>query len=335
MTPRRTRILRATDVDAVLDMDACIESVGRAFALHAAGASLKPATLAIEAPPGTAHVKAAGLAIDGRRFIATKTNVNIPGNLDRCGLPTIQGALILCDADNGFPLAVMDSIVVTTRRTAAATAVAAGYLARHDADTVTVYGCGEQCFAQIQALSRVRSLRRVHLFDVVPERAEAMARRVSEQLGVAVTPARDPRSTLARSTLCVTCTTSTAPILFRADVHPGTFVAAVGADNPHKQELDPALMAGAAVFVDLLESCAANGDLHHAIDAGVMARSDVRADLADLVSRKAPGRRSDDEITIFDSTGTALQDVAAAVVVYERAVAAGIGLEVDLGGHGG
>ena len=334
MIRRRTRILCAADLESVLDMDACIEGVRRAFALHAAGASLKPATLAIEAPPGTMHVKAAGLVLDGRRFIVTKTNVNIPGNPDRSGLPTIQGALLLCDADDGFPLAIMDSIVITTRRTAAATAVAAAYLAREDADELTVYGCGEQCLAQIDALSRVRPIRRAHLVDRLPERAAIMAERVAVKLGIAATATKAPGPAMGRSRLCVTCTTSTTPILFLGDVQPGTFIAAVGADNPHKQEIDPALMAGAAVVVDLLESCAANGDLHHAIDAGVMSRTDVRAELADLVTGKAPGRTSPDEITIFDSTGTALQDVAAAVIAYERAVADRVGLEVDLGGRG-
>jgi len=144
MTEVRTRVLSGADVDRLLEMDACIAAVSRAFALHAAGESLKHATLAIDVPPGTAHVKAAGLVIDKRRFIVAKTNVNIPGNPERRGLPTIQGVLVLCDADSGAPLAVMDSGVVTTRRTAAATAVAARYLAREDADEVTVYGCGEQ-----------------------------------------------------------------------------------------------------------------------------------------------------------------------------------------------
>jgi len=161
-----------------------------------------------------------------------------------------------------------------------------------------------------------------------------MARRVADQLGVAARATRDPVDALTRSRLCVTCTTSDQAILFRADVQPGTFVAAVGADNPHKQELDPNLMAAATVVVDLLESCAANGDLHHAIEAGVMSRDDVHAGLADLVAGRAAGRTSPDEITVFDSTGTALQDVAAAVIAYERAVATGAGLSVALGGSG-
>ena len=120
--PDRTLIFTAADVDALLGDDVCIEAVESAFRLHAEGRSLTPATLAVAGQQGVFHVKAAGLEIDGRLYFASKTNGNFPGNPDRCGLPTIQGVIVLCDAENGFPLAVMGSGVVTSRRTAAAAA---------------------------------------------------------------------------------------------------------------------------------------------------------------------------------------------------------------------
>ena len=118
----------------------------------------------------------------------------------------------------------------------------------------------------------------------------------------------------------------------REHVRAGTFVAAVGADNPFKQELDPGLMSASKVVVDVLEQCASIGDLHHAILAGVMNKSDVHAELGAIVAGRTPGRTSDEEITIFDSTGTALQDVAAAAIVYQRALGAGVGHRLDLAG---
>lgn len=325
----RTLVFDESDVDALLDDDSCIEAVETAFRLHAEGRSLPPASLGVPARQGGFHVKAAGLEIDGRLYFAAKSNGNFPGNPDRCGLPTIQGVIVLCDAGNGLALAVMGSGTVTSRRTAAATAVAARYLARRDANEATLIGCGEQGFAQLRALVRVLPLARVHLVDVSQERAAALGRRCAADLGLDARVASDAASALRTSQVCVTCTTSTQPVVWRDQVRPGTFVAAVGADNPDKQELDPALMAAGRVVVDLLESCAAGGDLHHAIDAGVIRRADVHAELSDVVSRRKPGRTSDDEITIFDSTGTALQDVAAAVVVYRRGLAArrGHGIE--------
>jgi alanine dehydrogenase len=129
----------------------------------------------------------------------------------------------------------------------------------------------------------------------------------------------------------VTCTPSRKPFLLLRYVRPGTFVAAVGADSPDKQEIDPELMAAGTVVTDVLDQCAAIGDLHHALEAGAMSRDAVHAELADLVSGKRRGRKADEEITIFDSTGTALEDVAAAAVVYEKAVARGMGINVAFG----
>jgi ornithine cyclodeaminase/alanine dehydrogenase-like protein (mu-crystallin family) len=113
------------------------------------------------------------------------------------------------------------------------------------------------------------------------------------------------------------------------DVAPGTFIAAVGADNPQKQELHPSLMARSKIVCDMLEQCAVMGDLHHALDAGVMTRANVHAELGEVVAGIKPGRESPEEITIFDSTGMALQDVAAAAVLYEKAQQQGAGVRLD------
>jgi ornithine cyclodeaminase/alanine dehydrogenase-like protein (mu-crystallin family) len=133
------------------------------------------------------------------------------------------------------------------------------------------------------------------------------------------------------SDIVVTCTPARTAFLRREHVAPGTFIAAVGADREDKQELDVALLAAGRVVVDALEQCATIGELHHALDAGTMTRADVRAELAEVVAGRMPGRATPDEITIFDSTGTGLQDVAAAALVFERAVAAGRGMRVRLG----
>jgi len=132
-----------------------------------------------------------------------------------------------------------------------------------------------------------------------------------------------------QSDIVITCTTSRRAFLGRHHVKRGAFVAAVGADNEEKQEIEPALMAAASVVTDSTDQCATIGDLHHAIDAGLMQRNDVRAELGDVVADPSRGRRSDDEIVIFDSTGVAFQDVAAAAIVYERALRDGIGMKVD------
>lgn len=128
----------------------------------------------------------------------------------------------------------------------------------------------------------------------------------------------------------MTCTTSKSPIVGTEDVRAGTFLAAVGADKPEKHEVDPALLARTRVFVDSMDQAATIGDLHHAFGRGVMDRQQVQAELWEVVTGRKAGRTSDDEVTVFDSTGVAIEDVAAAARVYERAVAANRGLRIEL-----
>lgn len=151
------------------------------------------------------------------------------------------------------------------------------------------------------------------------------------EIGVDVHPVAALAEASRQSDLCVTCTPSQSPLLRREDVAPGAFVAGVGADSEHKQELDPGLLAIASVVVDSLEQCAAIGDLHHALRGGAMSLTDVRAELSDVVGGRKPGRRSPDDIVIFDSTGVAIEDVAAAAMVFEKAIGAARGIAIDLG----
>jgi alanine dehydrogenase len=325
-----TLVLARQDVARLLELTQCIEAVEQVLRLHATGLTIPPAVLGVHLAAGGFHIKTAGLTGDLHLF-AAKINANFPGNPDRHALPTIQGVIVLFDSETGQPLAVLDSIDITSRRTAAATAVAARYLARPDARVVTLCGCGEQGRSQLRALALVRELRTVFAFDLDAARAERYAGEMAMELGIDVIPVRDLRAATLQSDICITCTTARRFILQRDQIAPGSFVAGVGADNPEKQELDPALLAGSTVVTDNLEQCATIGDLHHAIDAGLMSRADVYAELADIVAGRKPGRRSAEEIIVFDSTGTALQDVAAAALVYERALAAGIGLRVALG----
>jgi alanine dehydrogenase len=325
-----TLILTRGDVRALLDMDACIAALESAFQADAAGRTVPAGVVASHVTGGGFHTKTAGLTGE-RAYFAVKTNANFPSNPALRGLPTIQGVISLHDAEDGRLLALLDSMEVTVLRTAAATAVAARRLAREDASAVTIAGCGLQGRSQLRALCRVRPVRRALAWDVDAGAAARYAEEMSRELGIAVSAAPVLRDAALASDIVVTCTTSRVPLLAADDVPAGCFVAAVGADSEEKQELAPDLMARATCVVDVLEQCARIGDLHHALAAGAMQRGDVHAELAEVVSGRRPGRRSADEVTVFDSTGTALEDVAAAALVYERARAAGRGVEISLG----
>lgn len=316
-------LLSQPDVAALLTMPDCIRAVEAAFRLYGEGKAGKPGVLGVHTDGGGFHIKAGILSSGDRPYFVAKVNGNFPQNPQKHGLPTIQGVLMLADASNSTPLALMDSIEITNLRTGAATGIAAKYLARKDSATALICGCGVQARTQLQALQAVLPLRKIFAYSIDPEQAKQFAAKMSDELRIEVEAVADFRSVISKCDVCVTCTPAQKWFLGAADVPEGMFVAAVGADNEHKQELEPALLAKAKVVTDITDQCAVMGDLHHAIATGVCTREGVHAELGEIVAGKKPGRSSSQEITIFDSTGMALQDVAAAIAVYEAALRSG------------
>jgi alanine dehydrogenase len=314
-----TRLFSRGDVERFLSPDECIAAVEAAFRQHGLGKAPSPGILGMHGEDGSFHVKAAFLDSGGAYF-AAKINANFPQNVPRHSLPTIQGVLVLFDASNGVPLALMDSAAITALRTAAATAVAAKHLSREESRSALLCGCGGQAPAQLRALLRVRALSHVYACDQDAAKAEAFAAALGSEASIEVVPMARLAAAVAKSDIVITCTTSKRFFITREMVKPGTFVAGVGADNEDKQELDPQLLAHCTLVTDLTRQCAAIGDLHHAIAAGVMTGEGVHAELSEVVACLKPARTSGEEVTVFDSTGTALQDAAAAIAVYRRAL---------------
>ena len=319
-----TLLLSRDDVERLLTPDVCMAAVEDAFRQLALGQVPLPGILGLHAEEGSFHIKAAQLTA-GQKYFAAKLNANFPQNGPRHGLPTIQGVVALCDAANGVPLAIVDSISITALRTAAATAVAAKHLARENCEVALICGCGGQAFAQLRALVRVRAFKCVYAHDQDPDKASRFAAAMAKELKIAVTPTPQLAKAAATCDVIVTCTTSRHFFLTPEMVRPGAFVAAVGADSESKQEIDPRLMARATVVTDLTGQACAIGDLHHAVAAGTMTSDSVHAELGEIVSGKKRGRAGADETIVFDSTGTGIQDVAAAIAVYRRALEAGAG----------
>lgn len=312
-----TLLFSSNDIKKWLPMRDCIDAVEDALRALGDGTANPPSTLSVHQARGNFHIKAGSLQRAGRHYFAAKTNGNFPGNSAN-GLPTIQGVLLLCDADDGRVLALMDSIELTALRTAAATAVAARLFAGERARTASLIGCGRQAPAQIEALRAVLPLERVLVYDRDTKRAADFARTCEAEVVENLTEATRV------SDVVVTCTTSTEFLLFPDHVHGGMFIAGVGVDNEGKRELSPELMRLSRVVTDVTAQCALIGDLHHAIDAGAMTAADVYGELPALLAARTRGTIAADEIVIFDSTGIGIQDVAAAAAVYESAVANGV-----------
>jgi alanine dehydrogenase len=328
MQTEGTLLLRRSDIEGLLSLSECIGAVDEIFRLQGEGKVPAPGILGVRATGGGLHVKA-GLLPGNRNYFVAKLNANFPGNNARFGLPTIQGVIVVFDAESGAPLAILDSIDITLKRTAAASAVAAKYLARKDSSVATICGCGQQGRAQLLAVLLVLPLTKIYAFDINKRAAIDFRNELSPELKIDIELVRDLPSAIQKSDVCITCTTANESFVCKEDVSPGTFIAAVGADNEDKQEIDPALIASAKVVVDSLDQSCAIGDVHHAIAHGLMRKEDVYAELCEIVAGQKIGRVADDEVIVFDSTGVAIEDAVAAAAVYERALADGIGTDFD------
>jgi alanine dehydrogenase len=319
-----TLLLRRSEVEELLTLEECIAAVEEIFRREGEGKVPPPGILGIKAEGGGLHVKA-GILPGEKSYVVAKLNTNFPGNGPQFGLPTIQGLIVLFDARNGSPLAVLDSIDVTIKRTAAASGVAAKYLARKKSSVATICGCGQQARAHAGAFCAILPLKKIYAFDLNEDSAKKFAMELSRERKIDIEPVHDLPRAIRNSDVCVTCTTARAFFVRKEDVSAGTFIAAVGADDAHKQEIDPALMASAKVVADNREQCSTIGDTHHAIAHGLIGKENVYAELSEIVAGHKPGRTSDDEIFIFDSTGVAIEDAVAAAAIYEKARATGVG----------
>src|SRR5256714_3547996 len=327
-----TLLLTREDVASILTIDTCITAVERAFKMYGEGQTSAPGVLGVHAKDGGFHIKAGVLELD-RTYFAAKVNANFPQNSKRFGLPLIQGVIVLCDAENGYPLAVMDSIEITIQRTGAATAVAAKYLARPDSETLTICGCGNQGRVSLKALANLFPIKTVFAYDRDADQSQRFAREMPEETGIPVEAVGELKTAIVRSDIVVTCTPAKQFLLKQEWIRPGTFIAAVGADSEDKQELESTLLSQNRTVVDMVEQAATIGELHYAIEANLMTKGDVDAELGEVVAGRKAGRSSSDEIVGFDSTGMALQDVIVAAAVYEKAVGNGLGQSVDFGGE--
>lgn len=328
MIKKETWILNKKEVDSLLDYDDCIKSVEEAFRLYGLGKAMPPGVLGIHTLDGGFHIKAGILDLNTTYFVA-KVNSNFPANASRYGLPLIQGLIIVCECETGQLLAVMDSTEITIVRTGAATAIAARYLSLPDATVATICGCGNQGRISLKMLMKVRDIKRAYAFDIDYIKARNFAEELSAETNIPVVVTDRLEDAVQQSQICVTATPSKEPFLKRSSIAPGTFIAAVGADWENKQELEIDLVAAAKIVTDLTDQSAAIGELHHAIEQGFVTRKHVHAELGEIVAGIKQGRASNNEIIIFDSTGMALQDVATASMVYERALKTNTGQQLS------
>ena len=259
-------------------------------------------------------------------FLGLKAGGYWPHNLPR-GLTNHQSSTLMFDPETGRASGLVSANYLTGVRTGAASALATRALSRADATVLGIIGTGGQSVHQLRATARVRGLTRVHAWDPMPENVARFAAAVTA-LGLDYVAETSPQSVAEAAEIIITVTPSQKPILLKDWISPGTHISAMGADTKGKQELDPSLVAAARLFVDEAAQAISIGECQHAYAQGMIGAADLTA-LGEVLGGRAEGRRSATEITLFDGTGVALQDLVVADLAMRRAMETGRGVVVD------
>jgi ornithine cyclodeaminase len=330
-------VLSTADVERLLPMRECIDVMADALRLLAEGGALLPLRFVMRLPDSPAafatmpaYARALGAA--GTPSIGVKVISVFPQN-DTAHYDSHQGAVILFEAEHGQLLAIMDAASVTAIRTAAVSGVATRLLARDDASELALLGAGVQAATHLDAMCQVRPIRAVRVWGRTPERVRELAERASHAHGIPVRACATAREAVDGAHIVCAVTASRDPVLAGEWLAPGTHVNAIGASLPTARELDTAAVARSRFFVDRRESTLNEaGDFLIPKREGAVDDGHIVAELGELLTG-APGRRSPEEITLFKGLGLAIEDLAAARFIYERAVATGAGTSVAFGHH--
>jgi ornithine cyclodeaminase len=326
----RIRLLSEAETRRLISPLQAITSCKLAYMRLAQGKVEQPQVITIHVKEHRGDVHAKGGYIHGDARYSIKVATGFYNN-PALGLPVTSGAVWVFSATTGMlELMIMDNGYLTELRTGASGAVAAELLARRTTHTVGIIGAGGQARYQLEALLQVRTPERILVVSRNTPRAAEYASEMTARTGHTVEVAASTEALVRASDLIVTTTTAERPLVRDAWVRPGTHITAIGADMPHKQELEASLLGRSKVVVDLVSQCVTQGELHHAVDAGVMTTSDVYAEIGEIAAGWKPGRTSDDEITIADLTGVGVLDAAVANIVADAAERDDVGCWIEV-----
>lgn len=305
----KTLVLNSADIERIIDMRLVIEKVRDAFANDKYG--IMPPKVYLSLKKGDFRAMP---AFFGRYAGIKWVNVHPLNKF----LPAVMAVIILNDPDTGFPLAIMDGTLITDYRTGAAGGVATDVLARKDSKVLGLVGCGRQAKTQFMAISLKRRIKKVILYDINQRKALEFMMWLKRRFKGEVIIAKD-LSEMKECDIISTTTPSRTPVLMREHIKEGVHINAMGADAPGKQELDPEIIKEGKVIVDNREQALHGGELNVPLSKGLINEEKIWGTLGEVLRGEKKGRESDEEITIFDSTGIALQDISVAGYIYEKA----------------
>lgn len=322
-----TLLLTREEVRGLLRMADVIKAVEGAFRAFSSDQVEQPDYMGLHLSPAGAEIDFKAACDRAGGLVSLKASSGgFKDNPSRFGLPNGMGTVLLFDARSGALICAMDGSLLTGFRTGAAGAVSVGALARHDARRLAVIGTGTQARMQVRAIREVMQIDRVYAANRSADGLEAFKSAIEDEFGIPVTAAT-AQEAVAHADIVITTTRATGVVLKAAWLRPGTHVIAIGADQAGKQELDPEIFRSAKVIVDSRAQCAVKGELQHALRMGVVAAA--HAEIGEVLLGLRPGRESADDITLFDSTGMAIQDTTTAATIYSLACARGTGSRFD------
>ncbi len=325
-----TILLRESHIRELLTMKETISVMEEALQAFSAGGVVQPVrtTVPVQAHGGFVALMPAYLT--GQEALGAKAVAFYASNAER-GLPTHLAVILLWDSSTGSLLALLDGRLITEMRTAAVSAAATKLLANPDARTLAILGAGVQARSHLEALRLVRPLQRVRVWTRTPSHAAAFAREMADRFPISVEVSASADEAVRGAEIIVTATSARTPVLAGRSVAPGAHINAIGAPRPDWRELDTELVARARVFVDSRAGAVVeSGDLILPMREGAIRESHLQGELGEALAGKVQGRRTREEITLFKSLGMAVEDVATARYVYDRARANGIGVHIEL-----
>jgi alanine dehydrogenase len=329
----RVLLLTEKEIEPLLSMNEVMEVVESAFKEKGLGYAQMPPKIYLSYPKYNGDLRAMPSYLERLDVSAVKVVNSHPDNQAKFGLPTVMATIILIDPRNGAPLAIMDGTRITAMRTGAAGGLAAKYLARRDSKVVGLVGAGTQARTQLLALLSLYG--KLELVKVWSRTRESRETFVSEMKGAYgdltdITCVENVEDAVRGVDILVTTTPSRMPIVSDKWVSGGMHITCIGADAPGKEELDPAILKRAKIVIDDWEQASHSGEINVPLAKCLISRNDVWGDICEIAAGLKPGRTSESEVTIFTSTGLAVQDAVTAKLAYDKAIAKNVGHSIEL-----
>jgi ornithine cyclodeaminase/alanine dehydrogenase len=322
----KTLLLNKEDVGGLIAMKDVIAAVEEAYRAFSGGQVEQPDYIGIDLPSPRGEIDFKLGYYQANEMISMKASSGgFPDNPTAYGLPANMGTILLFDARTCALACVMDGSLITGLRTGAAGAVSVKVLARKDAKTVTAIGTGIQARLQIRAISEVMDIETIHAWDNNPDTLANYKADIEREFGIPVVMAASKEAAVRSADILVTTTRGKGALVEAAWVRPGTHIVAIGTDQRGKQELAPEIFRNAKIVNDSIAQCVTKGETWHPLDAGIITMDQIHGEIGEILLGKKPGRENDDEITIFDSTGMAIQDNTTASRIYRNALERGVG----------